>query len=98
MKCGYCGEELNKKRKFCSKLCRNQKSYIRYQIYVKRGVFRGQCTENVNSNHGIFKCPNKGLKNREGMCDECYTFNLRKHGIYPHKDNATRCTELYLVL
>lgn len=67
-------------------------------MYIKRGVFKGQCTEVVNSSHGRFKCPNKGLEYRSGMCEECYTFNLRKRGIYPHKDNATRCTELYLVL
>lgn len=78
-----------------------QKKYqhnYRFAKYIKRGVFKGQCTQKVNSNHGVFKCPNKGLKHRDGLCEECFVYNLKRLGIYPHKDNATSCVELYLVL
>lgn len=96
--CEKCGEQLPTwKHKFCSTMCQ-KRNRGRYIIYAKRGVFKGQCTESVNTNHGYFRCPNKGLKHREGMCDECYNWNLRRLDIYPHKDNATRCVELYLVL
>lgn len=75
----------------------------RYQYgYVPRKLFKGQCTERLHTNHHhkqeTLRCPNKGLEHREGMCDECYHFHLKQHGIYPHKDNATRLIELYLIL
>lgn len=96
--CVKCAKPLTKgKYKFCVK-CALIKRKLRYVYYAKRGVFKGQCTEDVYSNHGTFKCPNKGLLHKEGMCYECYEWNLKKHHIYPHKDNAVRMTEVYLVL
>lgn len=99
-KCVTCGKNLGHwKSRYCSTDCSDLAiRYYRYEDFVKSTVFHGQCTEKVRTKHGIYKCPNEGLSHKEGMCFECYNWNLLKHDIYPHKDNATRCTELYLVL
>ena len=75
----------------------------RYQgEYAKRLVFKGQCTERIRTRHHMgqntLRCPEKGLKERDGMCEKCFVFNLKRLGIYPHKDNATNWREVYLVL
>ena len=98
--CVKCGKTITgRKNTYCSTTCElKSKKRYRHMYYAKRGVFKGQCTENVTSNHGVFKCPNEGLPHKEGMCLECYNWNLKRLGIYPHKDNETSCTEVYLVL
>jgi predicted nucleic acid-binding Zn ribbon protein len=97
--CVECGEKIpHWKSKYCSDACQRLKYSNRYQHSAVKAIYKGQCTENINTSHGIQKCGNQGLEHREGMCEECYIWNLRRHNIYPHKDNATRCTELYLVL
>jgi hypothetical protein len=94
--CVHCGKQLSKgKQKYCINCTLRPTRYI---PYAKRGVFEGQCKQYVNSRHGVFKCPNQGLNHRDGMCDDCFNWNLKRQGIYPHKDNATRCIEVYLVL
>jgi hypothetical protein len=70
----------------------------RYQLYVARDAVHNRCTQKVNSNHGVYKCPNVVVPNKEGMCVECYNWNLKQKGIYPHKDNDISLVDNYLIL
>ena len=97
--CIKCGKKLSpRKHKYCSFNC--VPIYNRSDNSVKQIIkpYKGQCTEKIRGYIGVLRCPNQGLKHRDGKCNDCYLWMLKRKGIYPHKDNATRCTELYLVL
>lgn len=97
-RCVVCLKLLKRKYKYCSLHC--MPIYHRYDATVKDVVkpYQGQCTDKIRGYTGVHQCPNEGLKHREGKCDDCYLWMLKRKGIYPHKDNATSCKEVYLVL
>lgn len=97
-RCVVCLKPLKGKYKYCSLHC--MPVYYRKDLNVKSRVriFKGQCTERIQGYNGVQRCVNMGLPHKDGKCNECYLWTLRRQGIYPHKDNATRCTEVYLVL
>jgi hypothetical protein len=77
----------------------NYKSHRYHGGYVPKKQPYTTCTENVFIKGATkIPCPNEGMPNREGMRDACYKWNLKRHGIYPHKNNDNRCVESYLIM
>lgn len=95
-RCLVCLKLLKGKYKYCSLHC--IPLYNRSETKPRVKQFKGQCPDKVRGYTGVHQCPNVGLPHREGKSDDCYLWMLKRKGIYPHKDNETSCTEVYLVL